>query len=166
MFAFYPGQIVEERKGSEVIVRGDVVAQAGIPLRELNRREKVVLNTAKAQLAAVRLRPSLVIAEGKIGVAEAGESRAHVIDHIRADGPIVIDAYQTRRHHLEVIVCERGGIAERDQPGRRGTLFRGPVRVIEHAAQAVIAANRLINLETRGALIGQRTARAEQCCWP
>src|SRR5580765_7779630 len=92
VFAFYPGQIVEERKGSKVIVRCDVVAQAGIPLRELNGREKIVLNTAKAQLAAVRLRPSLVIAEGKIGVAEPGESRTHVIDHIRADGPIVIDA--------------------------------------------------------------------------
>ena len=62
VLTFHPGEIVERGKGVEKIVAGDIIAVARIALRKLNGRKEVKLQTRETQRAAVRLRPSLVLA--------------------------------------------------------------------------------------------------------
>ena len=74
VLALDPCQVVEECERREVVVGSDVIAEAGVALRELNGWEQIVLHAPQSELAAVRLGPSLVVAQRE--VRDCGNARS------------------------------------------------------------------------------------------
>ena len=60
---------VQRREGMEVVVAGDIVAEARVSFRiEVDRREEVELQSTETELASVRLRPALSNPSEKLGL--------------------------------------------------------------------------------------------------
>ena len=158
VLVFHPREIVQQRERSEVIVRGDVVTVTRVPLRELDRREQVILQSFDAELASIRLHPTLVVTLGEVGVAEARKAGADVVQQRWADRPVVIDAHQAGSHPLSIVILQSRRAAHRKQARRRGALHRRAIGEIEHAAQTMVRLESMVDFEAAGPLIGRGAA--------